>query len=321
VSLVFMPRKEIPWKGLLISAAAIVLLSSPMVFFILTRDIGQIGWVTRPGLKEIAWVFSQLSGRGGPILTLAYFIPGAISLFFTVRMCLHRKLSFQLWRYTFLLSWLFLPIVLAFAYSFIKPIFVIRYLIICLPPLVFLVADGLGRIKQRWLTLTALGVLVLLSSFALRDWYTSSQNEDYTQKDNWRGATSYIVSSAETGDAIVFFHPMLKLPFDYYHGRLKAPDDIPAAVHYLPVPEESLNIYYLPESYSSNKVLPTPEKGILDRLSGYKRVWLVLGYDFGPEKKEQSRMIQDFLEEEYSITAEKVYFDNIRVYLYTLKGP
>jgi hypothetical protein len=320
VSLVFMPRREIPWKGLLISAAAIVLLLAPIAFFVLTRDIGQIGWISTPRLWDIFRVFNLLSGQGGPVLIAAYFIPSVIAILFAVRIYFkQKKMSMHIWRYAFLLIWLFLPLLFSFLFSFIKPIFVPRYFTIILPPLVFFVADGLGRIKQRWLMLAAVGVLVLLSSFSLRDWYTSDQNEDYTQKDDWRGATGYIVSSAEPGDAIVFYHPIIRVPFDYYRNRLKAPDDVPAVVHYLSVTEESLNLYYLPEGLSFGKTIPDPDRSIFDRLSRYKRVWLVLGYTFGSEKKEQSHMIQGFLQEKYDIAEEKDYFLDIRVFLFTSK--
>jgi uncharacterized membrane protein len=318
-SLIFLPRRDIPWKGLLISAAAMVLLLAPMAFFILTRDIGQTGWVSRPQFLEMVWVFNQLTGRGGPILLLAYFIPSAIALFFTVRIYLQQKLSLQLWRHALLLSWLFLPIILSFLFSYIKPIFVPRYFIIFVPPLVFLVAIGLSHIRQRWVMVGVIGVLVLLSSFTLRDWYTSNPNEEYTQKENWREITSHIVSSEEPGDAIVFFHPVMRLPFDYYRNKLKAPDDIPAVVHYLPVTEKNLNLYYMPEGYSFGKVIPDPDRSILDRLSGHDRVWLVLGHTFDTLKKEQSEMIIGFLQEKYDIIEEKNYFIDIRVILFTSK--
>jgi hypothetical protein len=164
-----------------------------------------------------------------------------------------------------------------------------------------------------------IGVLVLLSSFTLRDWYTSNPNEEYTQKENWREITSHIVSSEEPGDAIVFFHPVMRLPFDYYRNKLKAPDDIPAVVHYLPVTEKNLNLYYMPEGYSFGKVIPDPDRSILDRLSGHDRVWLVLGHTFDTLKKEQSEMIIGFLQEKYDIIEEKNYFIDIRVILFTSK--
>jgi mannosyltransferase len=319
VAAFFLPRKEVPWKSLIISMAVAVLVSLPMIFFALTHDIGQINWVSTPGLKELSWVFSQLSGRGGPALTAVYFVLGAIAIIFAARAYLKDKLTARLWRYIFLLLWLFLPIALAFVFSFVKPIFVMRYLIICLPPLVFIVAEGIYRLKLNWLRAVSLVVLAALSVIALNNWYTSDTRKDYNQKDDFRALTNYVVDNAAPGDAIVVYQPMLTLPYDYYVDRLGTPANLPAKVSYLPEPPDQLNLYYLPKGAPGNWALPDPGEEIVRRLSRYQRVWLVLGYDLGEQKKMQSRQIQDYIEEEYRQVDEQDYFDNIRLYRYDMK--
>jgi uncharacterized membrane protein len=320
VSLVFMPRREIPWKSLLISAVGIALLTAPMANFILTRDIGQIGWMEKPQLWDMFRVFNLLSGQGGPALMAVYFIASVLSLISIARIYLKQRLTQNTWKYAFLFCWLILPILFAFIFSFIKPIFVPRYFIIFLTPFIFLAAIGLGSISRRWLTLSFLTVLVLLSAFSLKALYTNDPNEDYTRKHDWRSTTSHIVSSALPGDAIVFLHPAIQLPFEYYHERLKAPDNVPAVVHYLSVPKESLTLYYLPEGFSFGKAFPEPERSILDRLSGYDRVWLVLGHTFSSERQEQqSQALLSILQEKYNIAEETDYYYKIHVYLLTPK--
>lgn len=57
VSLVFLPRDNIDWKGIIFSAALIFVCSIPLLVFISVRDIGQISWVNKPGLGNIKLLF------------------------------------------------------------------------------------------------------------------------------------------------------------------------------------------------------------------------------------------------------------------------
>jgi hypothetical protein len=319
-SALFLPRREIPWKHLIISGAAIAVLLVPMIIFILTMNIGQTAWIQRPQIRDIAKVFNRLSGQGGLVPIIAYFIPSAVACVFFIRMYLKERITLQLWRYIFLLSWLILPIILAFLFSYIKPVFEARYFLMLLPALVFLVAAGLNFVKQRWLFAGALCLIILISAFPLKDWYTGNPNEGYNQKENWREMTSIISATAKPGDALIFFHPVAQMPFEYYRKRLSVPDDIPTVIHYLSGTTNNLNLYYLPEGYSFGEI-PGPDRNILDRLAGHDRVWLVLSHTFDKTKKAQGNMLFDFIKEKYNVVEEKRYFIDIRVYLLTLKEP
>jgi uncharacterized membrane protein len=323
-SIVFLPRRMVPWKSLIISGTVTVALLIPMVYFALTRDIGQIGWIWTPDFLDIVKLFNRLAGQGGPALLIVYFLPSAAACIYFVRKYFEQRMTFQLWRYTFLLCWLILPVIISFLFSYVKPIFVQRYFIIVIPPLIFFAATGLNLIKKRWLMVGALAIIVSLSCLSLRDLYAGQMKEeyyieDYNLKDDWRGVTNYIIDSARPDDAIVFYHPIIQVGYEYYHNRINAPDNVPAAVYYLAVPGESLNLYYLPQKLSLGKSIPDPDSSIIDRLNGYERVWLVLGYTFNKEKEQQSQMLQGFLQEKYDLTEEKDYYWDIRVYLYRSK--
>ena len=105
-------------------------------------------------------------------------------------MYLKERMTLQLWRYVFLLSWLIVPIILAFLFSYIKPVFEARYFLMLLPALVFIVAAGLNFIKQRWL-FGALIIIILISVFPLKDWYTGNPKGKLQPKGELEGNNQY----------------------------------------------------------------------------------------------------------------------------------
>jgi hypothetical protein len=189
---------------------------------------------------------------------------------------------------------------------------------ILLSPMILIVAIGLASIKKQWLYTAAVIVLILASILSLSDWYTSNPKRNYTQKENWREITGYIVAEEKPGDAIIFFHPAAKLPFDFYINKMNAHENLPAVINYFPETETKLNIYNLPEDSSFGK-LPDLDSNILSRLDGYSRVWLILTHTFDKTKTEQGNTLLSLLQERYEITEEKTYYIDTRIYLMTFK--
>jgi 4-amino-4-deoxy-L-arabinose transferase-like glycosyltransferase len=125
----------------------IALLVSPVAAFVATTGTGPLRWVQRPGLKDI-WIFAlHLSGHGGPWLLLASVAVCLAALLPTGLMRGAQRVPWEIWRYRFLLSWLLFPILLTLALSLVKPLFVPRYFIFCLPALFLLVACGIARLR------------------------------------------------------------------------------------------------------------------------------------------------------------------------------
>ncbi len=319
-SLAFMPRRDIPWKGLIISGVAMIPLLIPMGLFVLTRNIGQIGWISTPKLWDIVRTMHRLSGQNGLIPMIAYFIPIATGFFFAARSFLRDRLSLSLWRYVFVFSLIVLPVIILFAVSFVKPVFTPRYFIIFLPFYTFLAAIGIEHFKKRWLIFGAIAVLVFISSFSLWGWYSSDESQEINQNEDWRGVTSYIISNAETGDAIIFYHPMIRLEYEYYINRMETPQNAPVPVHYCYSDEEELNIYYLPPGLTHGHDIPDPDGSILDRLSGYERVWLVLSHGSDRGNINQAQLLGDILQEKYGTVREIEFNLDLRVLLFTRNG-
>jgi hypothetical protein len=103
-----------------------------------------------------------------------------------------------------------LPMLLVLAASIVKPIFVDKYLMECLPFVVLLLAVGLNRLRPRALSLATLIVILALSARGVYSYYRRPDKAD------WRTATRFVLDSARTGDAALFFPRYIVSPFDYY---------------------------------------------------------------------------------------------------------
>jgi mannosyltransferase len=316
ISLLLMRRKDVPWKGLLVSWIAIAILILPLGFNILTSSTHNLDWLTRPGWKDLVEVFVRFTGE--KFLLVLFFILCILTCIKAVRQWFVSKTFRETWRYGLLLALLFVPIVISYCISQVKPIFEDRYLIMCIPPLVLLAGIGISLIRIRFLFIASLVILLILSGIQLQSWYAASGGED------WRGATSYVLSNAEKGDAIIFYSPDVGTAFDYYENRISTLDAFPTVVPYF-----DRNTYQnvnpvtdIPVGYADGGRLPEPDAALSDRLGGYRDIWLVLSHDqiVNLGRNVQSKIIQNLLQEKYGMPKESKTFPNIRVLMFSLNN-
>jgi hypothetical protein len=119
----------------------------------------------------------------------------------------------------FLLIWLTVPLLLIWLISLDLPIpnkrsiYVDRYLIMCLPAFVALVAVGLSALYRRWraAALVALAIVVASNALALRNMYVDPA---YARED-WRAAMQYLKDKRQP-DEVLFLRPSQTLPLAYY---------------------------------------------------------------------------------------------------------
>lgn len=332
VSIVFLGKRGLPWRGLATSTVSLAVLWLPIVLTILRRlgrEVGTpangglisaMGWIREPRLNDFYRLFYDLSGDGGRLLLLAYLIPCVITLLMAVRIWRNSGGSLDTWRYAFLLSWLFVPAVLGYLISAtFQPMFISRYFIGSLPALVILVAIGLSHVRNRRLFVACLAIIIALSLRGVHRWYTSDRKTD------WRGITSYVLSEARPGDAIIFHAPFIKWPFEYYLNRFDAPDGLFDMVELSWGPGVPDRLYLMPglvelplEPVEQGSPLSTPPKSYLDRLPAqYSGVWLVRS-SAGSQSR-QDEFIQTGLQRNYML-AQSQYFGHVNVRLYVENG-
>jgi mannosyltransferase len=296
--LVFVRRRNIPWRGLLVTVLAISMLLVPLAIFVLSRGTGQISWIPRTRPHDAYNLFNSLVG-GGRLLLLAYFVLCSIAFLCPLKVWVQWKELFKTWSYTFLLSWLFVPLVTGIVISLWKPVLVDRYFIMCLPPLVLLAAVGISQIRPSWISVVSLIVLLSLSARAVLRYYSNPHKED------WRGATAYVVSHASPKDGILFYHGRGRFGFDYYVRRL--------------TPEAQTWQIVFPEPYDwtdfRGKAMVQPSDSMVRTIAkGYGRMWLVLSHN----DQMETHLIETTLQGNFPDAREQE-FRGVRVLLYQQK--
>jgi Dolichyl-phosphate-mannose-protein mannosyltransferase/RTX calcium-binding nonapeptide repeat (4 copies) len=234
-SLVFLPRQKVPWgkllaSGILIGVALLPILANVVGDLVdpeAAIDSQALAWVPETSLYEIYNFATELTGQGGALLLILYLIPVLIAGITALRTWASTRASFESWKYALLLTWLFLPIIITLAYSFlIAPALVPRYLIISLPPLLILTAAGVWQI-YRSLSVRhgPLGMSILLVSgvlaaglVALSVRGISAYYTDFVKED-WRGAAALIMSEWQPGDGILFYVPSTERMIQHYFER------------------------------------------------------------------------------------------------------
>ncbi|PYL68888.1 MAG: hypothetical protein DMF22_12260 [Verrucomicrobia bacterium] len=286
------------WRGFLVAVLAISMLLVPLAIFALARGTGPLSGIAKTRPHDVYLLFYSLVG-GGRLLLLAYFVPCSIAFLCTLKAWVQWKELSKTWSYAFLLSWFFVPLVTGIAISLWQPVLRPRYFIICLPPLVLLAAVGISQVRPSWISGVSLIVLLSLSARADFRYYSHPPKED------WRGATAYVVSHALPKDGILFYPGSVRFGFDYYVRRLN--------------PEAQTWQIVFPEPYDWTKkgtgAMRQPSDSMVRTIpKGYERVWLVLSHI----NWEQMRPIQTTLQANFPHTREQE-FRGVLVVLYQQK--
>lgn len=258
----FLRRGEIAWKQFLLSVAMIGLLISPLAYCLLfASDRTQLYWLTKPVLEALYKFSLDMTGNGGPLLLVMYGVLALIGLGVGLR----SYASADSWKYSFLLTWLILPVVLVLVVSVRWPVFEPRFLIFCLPPVILLASNALSRLRSNAVFAGALVVLVGLSLYGTYSHSRSRVEPEHT--DDWRNATRYVVSQAQASDAVLFSYSEERLAFDEYRTQFHMAD-IP--IHEFPAQTDL-------ELLTTRPSRPSPD--LLDQLvSNYQRVWVISAF-------------------------------------------
>ena len=248
------PEKK---SELLSAGKEIALWTLPVWLFIATTGAGPVAWITRPSLWDLARVFGHYAGNGGWVLA-ALYLTGVLQFLWA------REKDWRVW---LLLGWFTVPIVVTLTVSLVKPVFVARYMNICLPALVLMVAAGIMSFKKCWLCIPLMVATCWSAVGGVRGYYM--RDFDLARED-CRGATEYVLSHAQPGDVIAFHKSQNRFAFTYYadhRGGLR-----PTIVY--PGGDQPTWHDFFGKA--------TPQ--VLESLAKWNgRVWLIISQDMGPE--------------------------------------
>lgn len=163
----------------------------------------------RYGLEDYAMPVSLLVVPA--VFSIAYFYffsCGVRGIFSQYR--IKSKKNKEILSGTILLSWFFSPLVIAYVFSYVKPVFLIKHLIYVLPAFIIIVARGIEFVKKRYLKKCLIVAVLLCSLFSLHTLYHNDYNI------NWRRPAEYIYKNSKSDEAIAICTSKEVVPFIYY---------------------------------------------------------------------------------------------------------
>jgi hypothetical protein len=288
VSLLALGR-EAPWRRAVVASAGACLLLAPgTAAVVLSRQGGQIDWLTAPHARQLPGLI--LSFTGSRALLVLFFLAVVSALLRGYRVWRSRGPSQEAWPYALLLAWLVLPAATAFVISFAKPVFLYRYFLPSLPALVLLAAAGIVYLGRVWLVVPAVLVAATISTRNV----VRCLPDCMIRYDDWRGAASYVAPRVQAGDAVLFDPRDVKTPF----------------VHYLGHPRRLALLYPSSWRLSGGPAPGAPTlAAAVSRAPRYRRVWLVTWWL--PEGTVPAQ-----LERAFRLQLVRHFAGNVRVRLY-----
>lgn len=221
-SLLALPRERVRWLNLLLAAIVLAVLAGPALFFIVGRDTGQLAWVAKSSLREVQRFGYFLVADQGTLrqpLLAAYLVLAALAIMLFVKRRSDQGDTLARWKLILVVCWFIVPPALAVVASIWKPVFVARFLIFCLAPLLLLSAAELAAIRTAWLRHT-LTLALAATSFVPTFWY-------YRQpKEQWREAIDHIATHSQPRDVVILNGAYPGAPFGFYAKRMRWPADI-----------------------------------------------------------------------------------------------
>ena len=212
-------------------------------------------WMPRATPREMWHLLQFFGGSGAKVwLAVILWMAGLVAIART-----RRENPQGFWRGMLIVSWALLPAAIAALISLRHPIFMQRYLLFSLPAAILLAAIGMTALRKMYVGAVLVVALCTMSIPAIVKNYSKP-------REDWRAASNAILSSAEPGDAVVFFPFYTRVMLDYYRDRNR---QNPTTVH-----------VFAPPYYDSGE----DERDLLRALETdphqFRHVWVVL---YGPD--------------------------------------
>jgi len=287
------------------------ILVGPLAVVVSTTDGLERAFIERPTFQSFELLFLDLTGaggvvsRGGRMLLLAYFLACCAALLVMARVIGRRQQlrKDEVWPYGLVLLWLAVPVLGSFLTSMVRPVFLPRYLIVALPPLLVLAAIGISSLPTRAVQVLTAAVLVGLTA----PWLLSYYRADSKEGEDWRRGVAYVLAGHQAGDRVVFLSRYGRRPFEYYLRNY--PDQAALRPVY---PSMSWGRY----TPVLDDRQPEPTARIVTRLREGPRVWAVLLWSGFGSVHDDGRAVQTALNRGYREVERRQFGSALQVRLY-----
>ncbi|MGA8439637.1 MAG: glycosyltransferase family 39 protein [Candidatus Sulfotelmatobacter sp.] len=250
--------------------------SFPLLIFAAKTGAGPIRWIQPPGARDLLDFAEHLSGNDGLPLLLLYAVACFAALLPLQKMAGVFRAEvdgpdnhWAAWRLRFLLTWMLFPVAVTVLLSLVRPIFLARYFIFCLPALLILGAAGLARLRSPLLLAASVAAMLLLSLQGTFSYYDHDFDLD---RDDSQAAVNYILDHGQVGDAILFHIAEARVPYEFFKSlRTPSPESgVAGAGPEIIYPRHGDHLDY-------RDFTGKPTSDFVQSLAGQNlRVWLVL---------------------------------------------
>jgi len=289
------------------------LLVLPLLAFVAKTGAGPIRWIHRPGLRDLVEFFEYLCGSDHWPLALLYVAACTVAASSVRQRLWKRNPSRDVWRVQFLLIWFFFPIVLTALLSFARPVFLGRYMIFCLPPLLILAAAGLERLRRRWMLGTVLAVMLF---FSLQGVFFVYGHDFDTERDASESASNFILDQAKPGDAILFHIAETRIPYEFARSLRAGRDTASASFTDQLGPEILFPRHSQGLDYRDFTGKPAPDL-VRQAASRHARLWLMLMNNGSDEKPDATTVMLTHLLPELFPNVRRWRLAKVEVRLYS----
>ena len=289
------------------------LLALPLLAFVAKTGAGPIRWIHRPGSRDLVEFFEHLCGSDRWPLALLYVAACAVAASSVGQRLWKRDPNRDVWRLQFLLIWFFFPIVLTVLLSFARPVFLGRYMIFCLPPLLILAAAGLERLRRPWMLGAALAVMLF---FSLQGVFFVYGHDFDSERDASESASNFILDQAEPGDAILFHIAETRIPYEFSRSLRAGRDTASASFTDQLGPEILFPHHARGLDYRDFTGKPAPDL-VRQAASGHARLWLMLMNNGTDEKPDATTVMLTQLLPEFLPKVQRWRFAKVEVRLYS----
>ncbi|MBI2590261.1 MAG: glycosyltransferase family 39 protein [Candidatus Blackburnbacteria bacterium] len=191
----------------------------------------------------------------------------------------------------------FIPISIAFAVSFIRPVFLSRYLILVTPTLFIIIGWAIVNYPRHISSIfLAFSVVAMLGASTYQNISANT-----TVREDYRSVGSYLAQDAAAQDIVAVSAPFTIYPIEYsYNGNAKL----------VTIPEWNRYTQGAIPQFSESALKAQVEK----YRNTYQRIFVVLSYDQGYQEK-----IRSYFDNNYELLSQREFPYNISVRIYKLR--
>ena len=283
----------------------------PLLIFVAKTGAGPIRWIPRPGFRELLDFYVQFAGGSWP-LAVIFIVPCVAAVIPAEKGLLSRDQPWETWRCQFLLAWLLFPIVLTFVLSVVRPVFLGRYMIFCLPALLILVAAGLAQLRRTWLVVPCLAGMLLLSLQGVRFVY----GHDFDSERDASGvASDFILDHTQAGDAVIFHIAETRVPYEFFRS-IRAGENTASAQFTERLGPEIIFPRHR-EGLDYRDFTGKPTEGLVRGAAGsHRRVWVMLMNNGAAGNPDATTVMLERVLAEAFPGMEKLEFSRVEVRVY-----